>query len=113
MIKSIHLFRKEMKLGLLITKACTAQEARTTYEGIRAIAKKHLGVELENYGFLLNDLHIPRSIREGSPPFLTPHSRLGRSIRNIADLIEEVKGSGDNNFCARLKLSLKDLKLAY
>ncbi len=108
LIKSIHLFKEDLKIGVVVTKACTAQEAKATFEGTRTIVKRHLGIELRDYGFLLNDLNITRSIEEGKTPLSSiANSRLKRFILSIADLVSEVKGEGSNDFCERFKLALK------
>ncbi len=114
LIKSIHLFKEDLRIGVVVTKACTAQEAKATFERTRTIVKRHLGIEPRDYGFLLNDLNIPRSIEEGESPLSSiANSRLKRSILSIADLISEVKEEGNNNFCERFKLALKEWGLEY
>lgn len=114
LIKSIHLFRKDLKMGVVVTKACTTREAKAVFEGTRAIAERHLGIELKDYGFLLNDLNILRSIEEGRPLlFSIPSSRLKRSILSIADLVSEVKGEANNGFGKRFKMALQGSDLGY
>ncbi len=112
LIKSIHLFREEVRIGVVIAKVCTAQEAKANFEGMKAVAGRHLKIDLRDYGFLLNDLHISQSIKEGRSPLssIVP-SRLKRAILNIADLILE--GEVDNNFCEKFELALREEELGY
>jgi len=112
LIKSIHLFREELKIGVVVAKACTAQEAKTTFEEIKAVVGNHLKIEIRDYGFLLNDLLITRSVVERRSPLSSiASSRLKRAILKIADLTLE--GKGTNNFCKRLELALREGKLGY
>ncbi len=114
LIKSIHLFKGDLRVGLVITKACTAQEARTTFELTRAIAERHLGMELKDYGYLLNDLNILQSIKGGTPIISSiSYPRLKRSVLRIANLILQVKKGGDNDFCKKFKVALKESNLGY
>jgi flagellar biosynthesis protein FlhG len=96
-------FNKEnTKLGLIVNRAKSISEAKIVYNRISSIVNSFLNINLDYIGFLLDDIVVPKSVREQTPFIVkNPNSKASAAIYNIANKIvnfESSKNEGILNF---------------
>jgi len=96
-------FNKEnTKLGLIVNRAKSISEAKIVYNRISSIVNSFLNINLDYIGFLLDDIVVPKSVREQTPFIVkNPNSKASAAIYNIANKIvnfESSKNDGILNF---------------
>lgn len=81
-------------VGITIHGARSVTEAEQAFLKLARATEKHLGRSLSSYGFLVDDLHVYRSIVNRRPIGLThPHAPAARALRDVARLLlEDLRG---------------------
>jgi len=81
------------KLRLVINRAQNASEGRETAEKIRLVAERFLGLQIETFCVLPDDLTVTRAVRQQSPFYLAhPNCEASKSLRAVV-YAEETGGA--------------------
>lgn len=74
-----------LRLGLLVNFASSKQESEEVFEKLNLVVERFLQVEIENFGYLPIDGHIPKAVRMQQPLLLAyPKSKAAKCIYSIA-----------------------------
>jgi hypothetical protein len=91
-VKTILTSNRAARIGLVTSRARTTGDARTVYEKMVAVTRKHLGASIGNWGFIFDDLDIPWWTWKRSPLTRFPSgSRIGKCFGDITRRIVEGK----------------------
>ncbi len=75
-----------IRMRLVVNKADNVYEAKQILDKFSNVARKFLKVEMDRLGYLCNDDHVPRSVKQQSPYVLSyPKSSIAKQIQAIAD----------------------------
>ncbi|WP_026476020.1 MinD/ParA family protein [Alkaliphilus transvaalensis] len=86
MIKTIGLNDKGKQLKLLVNRAESINEGKMTYEKLKNASDKFLNVKLEKLGYLMEDVHVSRSVKLQQPFVIQfPNSPVSKNIELIAN----------------------------
>jgi len=104
-IKVVSRTSDRPRLHLLVNMAGSRPEAGRVYERVAGVARKFLGVELIDAGYILCDGHVARAVRRRRP-FVTefPNSQAAWCLRQVAEKLadgaahEEATGRGHGFF---------------
>ena len=105
--------KPEQKMKLVVNMVRDLRDAREASNKIIILAKKFLGREIENLGYILHDRNMPRAVREQRALLVSyPTSNAASCINNIATKLvgdggEEIGPAGISGFFANLTRSLK------
>ncbi|MFY9296473.1 MAG: MinD/ParA family protein [Caldicoprobacterales bacterium] len=97
--KIISASRRDVVLRLIINKAENINEAQGIFYKFTHAADKFLKVKIKNLGYILEDSHVPKSIKEQVPYVLGyPKCQASRQIRIVAGrLLNEDLGDTRHN----------------
>ncbi|MBN2581671.1 MAG: MinD/ParA family protein [Planctomycetes bacterium] len=86
MLKIISRQPHRPQLRLLVNMVGSRQEARRVYERIAGVARKFLGLQVHDAGYIFCDGHVARAVR-GRKPFVTafPNSQAAWCLRQVAE----------------------------
>lgn len=92
--KIISTTRQDVALRLIINKAETVYEAQEILDKFIRAADKFLKVKINSIGYILEDSHVPKSIKEQVPYVLRyPRCQASRQVRIVARrLLNEDRG---------------------
>ncbi|NLN41706.1 MAG: MinD/ParA family protein [Clostridiales bacterium] len=97
--KIISTTRRDLVLRLIINKAETVYEAQEILDKFTRAAERFLKIKINSLGYILEDNHIPKSIKEQVPCALSyPRCQASRQIRIVARRLinEDSKDIGYN-----------------
>ncbi|MEJ8546470.1 MinD/ParA family protein [Brevibacillus borstelensis] len=90
-IKMIHSRNPQTKVRLVINRATSEREGQATADKLSMVAKRFLDMEISKLGYVMDDDHVTRAVKQQRPYFLAfPQSQASKSIRN---LVAEYLGS--------------------
>ncbi len=99
-IKSIASQDPEKSIRLLVNRVQTVAEGKRVAQRVINIAGQFLNIKVESLGFVFDDIHVPKSVRNQKPFIVSyPKSKAAVCINIIADRIsnkgvESGKGTG-------------------
>jgi flagellar biosynthesis protein FlhG len=93
MIKAVHALEPATVFSLVVNRIHTRSEGHLTADKIRFVSKRFLHVDIRSLGFLPDDEHVSRAVKQ-QVPFLTryPDSIASRHMIDIAARYELLKG---------------------
>ncbi len=98
MIKTIGIKDKSKKLKLLINRVENVNEGKITFEKLKNASDKFLNINIEKLGYLLEDIHVSRSVKLQQPFIIQfPNSPVSKNIELIASKLTNDKVELDNN----------------
>ncbi len=93
-MKAIVYYDKDIKLNLIINKAKSFSEAINISQRIIGITQQFLNIKVNYLGFIFDDIHVEKSIRQQEPlVFHYPKSKAGLCLETIANRF--LFGEGD------------------
>jgi len=97
--KIISATRRDIALRLIINKAESVYEAKEILDKFTRAAERFLKIKINNLGYILDDSHVPKSIKEQVPYVLGyPKCQASRQIRIVARrLLNEDRRDIDHN----------------
>lgn len=107
-IKSIASQSSDKVIKLVVNRVQSVAEARRVAQRVINIAGQFLNIKVENLGFVFDDLHVAKSVRNQKPFIVSyPKSRASGCVSLIASRIankevETAKGSGLSSFFKNL-----------
>ncbi len=99
-IKSIASQSTDKVIKLIVNRVQSVAEGKRVAQRVINIAGQFLNVKVENLGFVFDDIHVAKSVRNQKPFFVSyPKSKASGCVAIIADRInnkisEAVKGTG-------------------
>jgi flagellar biosynthesis protein FlhG len=99
-IKSIASQDPEKSIRLLVNRVETVAEGKRVAQRVINIAGQFLNIKVESLGFVFDDIHVPKSVRNQKPFIVSyPKSKAAACINIIADRIsnkdiESGRGTG-------------------
>ncbi|MED4780727.1 MinD/ParA family protein [Brevibacillus choshinensis] len=109
-IKMLHSRNPVVKIRLVINRATSEREGKMTADKLAMVAKRFLGMEMHSLGFVSDDSHVSKAVKQQRPFLLTyPQSLASRSIRNLvvryleSSIKSDIPANGLKGFLARLK----------
>jgi flagellar biosynthesis protein FlhG len=92
-LKSIeHLGREGQTISLVVNQAANGTEARAVYERLSGVARKFLGKELADLGYILDDPTVGRAVASRTPVvLLDPSCRASQGIGRLAVRLREMQ----------------------
>ncbi|KQL44403.1 cobyrinic acid a,c-diamide synthase [Brevibacillus choshinensis] len=109
-IKMLHSRNPVVKIRLVINRATSEREGKMTADKLAMVAKRFLGMEIHSLGFVSDDSHVSKAVKQQRPFLLTyPQSLASRSIRNLvgryleSSIKSDIPANGLKGFLARLK----------
>jgi len=86
LVKAVAREKGHGRLRLVVNQALDRNEAGRVSERIRAVARRFLGIEVDNLGYVLRDEGVPLAVRRRRPFVLeTPRSPASVCLRAIAE----------------------------
>lgn len=107
-IKSIASQSSEKVIKLIVNRVQSVAEARRVAQRVINIAGQFLNIKVENLGFVFDDLHVAKSVRNQKPFIVSyPKSRAAGCVTLIANRVankelDTAKGSGLTSFFRNL-----------
>lgn len=93
-IKMVHSQNPKAKIRLVINRATSQREGQNTADKLAMVAKRFLDMEIDTLGFVPDDSHVSKAVKQQRPFFLTyPNSQASKGIR---ELVESYLGSTSN-----------------
>lgn len=113
MAKTIASKNKNPLIKLVVNRAYSEEEARTTLKNFKSVISKHLKIEPIELGYILQDENVVQSIKQQLPTVLAfPESIASKNILLIANKYTNTEAAksepeqrGITNFIQRLKKS--------
>jgi flagellar biosynthesis protein FlhG len=110
-IKMIHSRNPQAKIQLVINRTTSHQEGRTTADKLAMVAKRFLGIDIDTLGFVPDDVHVSKAVKQQRPFLLTyPHSQAAKGIRELVDAylgrsatVNQGESGGWRGFLTKLK----------
>ncbi|MBM7613678.1 MinD/ParA family protein [Alkaliphilus hydrothermalis] len=108
MIKTIGMKDPGKKLKLLINRVESINEGKITFEKIQNASNKFLNINIEKLGYLLEDIHVSRSVKLQQPFIIQfPASPVSKNMELIAckltsDKVEKDLGISTGGFFNRV-----------
>ncbi|MFY0542771.1 MinD/ParA family protein [Brevibacillus sp. H7] len=94
-IKMIHSQNPLAKIRLVINRATSQREGKHTADKLAMVAKRFLDMEISTLGFVPDDTHVSKAVKQQRPFLLTyPHSQASKGIR---ELVDSYMGSTSNS----------------
>jgi len=85
-IKMVHSQNPTATIRLVINRATSRAEGRYTAEKLAMVAKQFLNMEISTLGFVPDDVHVSKAVKQQRPFLLTyPQSHAARGIRELVD----------------------------
>jgi len=86
LIKAVAREKGHGRIRLVVNQAIDRTDAGRVSERIRAVARRFLGIEVDNLGYILRDDRVPAAVRRRRPFVLdTPRTPASVCIRAIAE----------------------------
>ena len=107
-IKSIASQCPEKSIKLIVNRVLSVSEGKRVAQRVINIAGQFLNIKVDNLGFIFDDIHVPKSVRNQKPFLVSyPKSKASGCVYIIADRIankgvESEKGSGLASFFRNL-----------
>jgi flagellar biosynthesis protein FlhG len=110
-IKMIHSRNPQAKIRLVINRATSRREGKHTADKLAMVAKRFLNMDIETLGFVPDDTHVSKAVKEQRPFLLTyPQSQASRGIRELVDVylgstmgVNQGENGGWRGFLTKLK----------
>lgn len=88
LIKSVSREKGYGRIRLIVNQAQSPFEAARVSERIRSVARRFLGVEVDDLGYILTDPHVPQAVRRKRPFVLEfPKAPASSCLRSLAERI--------------------------
>lgn len=86
-IKMIHSRAPQTKIRMVINRASSIQEGKNTADKLALVAKRFLNLEIATLGFVADDAHVSKAVKQQRPFLLTyPQSQASKGIRELVDI---------------------------
>lgn len=93
-IKVISHFQPNGRIGLVVNMARSKDGAFRAADRVASVAKRFLGLELERFGYILNDLEVSSAVHKRTPFVVaSPRSPAALCLMSLAGKITEGDGA--------------------
>lgn len=95
LIKMIHSQNPKTTIRLVVNRVTSYQEGKQTADKLAMVAKRFLEMELSTLGFVPDDAHVSKAVKQQRPFFLTyPQSQASKGIRDLVQTYIGTAGIG-------------------
>ncbi|MGG0938090.1 MinD/ParA family protein [Brevibacillus centrosporus] len=109
-IKMLHSRNPAVRIRLVINRVVNEREGKMTADKLAMVAKRFLNLEIQALGFVSDDSHVTKAVKQQRPFLLTyPQSHASRSIRSLvgqylqSSTQSDTPANGLKGFFAKLK----------
>ncbi len=110
-IKMLHSRNPQAQIRLIINRITSYREGKATADKLELVAKRFLGMEVKTLGFVPDDAHVSKAVKQQRPFLLAyPHAQASRGIRELVDLyigsvshLQPTETTGVRGFLSKMK----------
>ncbi len=91
-MKAVHTLEPTVKFQLVVNRIADRKEGKVTADKLRVVAQRFLHIDLATLGFIPEDTHVPRAVKQQVPfALLYPESAASRYLKEVVTRFEQIK----------------------